>query len=135
MGYFDSHCWHLFDMVYSINKEVKKMEIEIGQKFWCKCGNEYYPHKGIRNKSKHGKGNLYKYYPKEIKFCCEEMKKAFDKKFIGFGEFEDGGYCGFGRANTNINIYSCSPYPEGAFWTEMKINFCPFCGKKIIERG
>jgi len=107
------------------------MKVKLGQKFWCKCGNAFHPHQRIKNKSKHGKGNLYEYYIKDIKFCCEKMREAFDKKFIGFGNFEDGGYAGYGKINININIYSCLPYPEGACWEDMKINFCPFCGEKI----
>ena len=107
------------------------MKVKLGQEFWCKCGNATHPHKRIKDKTKHGKGDLYRYFIKEIKYCCDDMKEAFDKKFVGFGDYEDGGYVGFYKANTDINIYFCSPYPEGAFWDAMKINFCPFCGKKI----
>lgn len=59
-------------------------------------------------------------------FCCEVMAGAWEEDFISFGEFE-----GLLNKNGNVNIYHCRPYPEGAFWDELAIKFCPFCGEKI----
>lgn len=61
-------------------------------------------------------------------FCCNEMEEAFEDKFINFGEYDYYGY----QNDNNVNIYHCSPYPEGACWDEMAIKFCPFCGEEII---
>jgi len=105
------------------------MQIKLEQKFWCKCGKKIYPHKGIKNKAKHGKGKLHSFVVREIDYCCEQMEKAFVEKFIGFGDYEIGGYAGF---DIYVNIYNCYlPYPECACWTGMEINFCPFCKKEI----
>lgn len=62
----------------------------------------------------------------EKEFCCEEMKEAFEERFIIFGEADTSI-----NANNDVNILKCSPYPEGAVWDEMAIKFCPFCGEKI----
>ena len=58
-----------------------------------------------------------------IDYCCE---KARESEAIKFGEF-DSVYI----SDANMNIASCSPYPEGAAWDEEAINFCPFCGIEI----
>lgn len=67
----------------------------------------------------------------EIKFgephaCCTDMKNAIDDNFIGFGEYE-----GLLNQVGSACIYHCSPYPEGACWDEMSIQYCPFCGEEI----
>jgi hypothetical protein len=63
-----------------------------------------------------------------IDFCCEEMEDAWKSRdrFIGFGEFD-----GMLNKDCNVNIYHCSPWPEGAVWDEMAIRFCPFCAEPI----
>ncbi len=33
--------------------------------------------------------------------------------------------------NSDVVISRCHPYPEGASWDDVKINYCPFCGKPI----
>lgn len=64
----------------------------------------------------------------ETDFCCDKMKEAFEDSFIEFGEYPSDSIL---NCDSNVNIYKCSPYPEGACWDEMAISFCPFCGKKI----
>ena len=59
-------------------------------------------------------------------FCCGDMAEAWEENFIHFGETD-----GFLNRDENINIAHCSPYPEGAVFDEMAINFCPFCATKI----
>lgn len=59
--------------------------------------------------------------------CCPEAKTAWNRGFIRFGE-----------RDTTLNhieracVYSCLPYPEGAVWDSMPINFCPFCAAPIV---
>lgn len=62
----------------------------------------------------------------EYTFCCTEMEAAVDGRFIGFGS-----YAYFMNTDTDVNIYRCAPYPEGAVWECMAINLCPFCGAQI----
>ena len=59
--------------------------------------------------------------------CCPDMKMALDEQFIGFGEYDS-----MLNKLDFMCIYHCSPYPEGACWDEMEIDFCPFCGEEII---
>ena len=59
-------------------------------------------------------------------FCCEKMEEAWERRFIGFGEYD----CYLNR-NSDVNVYKCHPYPEGACWDEMAIKQCPFCGEEI----
>jgi len=59
--------------------------------------------------------------------CCPDMELALEENFIGFGEYDSM----LNRVQS-ICIYHCSPYPEGACWDEMIIDFCPFCGDEII---
>lgn len=62
-------------------------------------------------------------------FCCDAMREAWREKAVGFGDYEDGKAAG--ETDIAINIYQCSPWPEGAAWTSFTINFCPFCGEAI----
>lgn len=83
----------------------------------------------IAEKNKH-----YTDYDCKIeKYCCEKMEEAIDEGFVKFGEFDDYPF----NKNTNLNIFLCHPYPEGACWDEMPIKYCPFCGEevKIIKQG
>ena len=66
----------------------------------------------------------------DIIYCCKEMKEAFSEHYIGFGEFE-----GPLNKNSNINIYHCIPFPEGAAWDEKSIKYCPFCREKITIKN
>ena len=63
--------------------------------------------------------------------CCNDMKIALDEHFIGLGDYDNGSFV-MPKNEIAINIYQCSPYPEGATWDDMPIQFCPFCGSKII---
>lgn len=72
-----------------------------------------------------------KVYPTEYKldnvnFCCDEMREAWNDYAIQFGEKE------MLNTNHNVNIFRCSPYPEGAVFTEYEILYCPFCGELIV---
>jgi hypothetical protein len=60
-------------------------------------------------------------------FCCPEMKGAWEERAVHFGDYEHI----YNRLN-RVCIYHCSAYPEGACWDEYVINFCPFCGAKIV---
>jgi hypothetical protein len=62
-----------------------------------------------------------------IEWCCEKLKLAFDKGFIGFGEE------GWFNTINGFCIYYRRCYPEGACTYEIKISYCPFCGEKIEE--
>lgn len=64
----------------------------------------------------------------EIDYCCEKMEEAFQEDFIGFGEFKVDRPL---NRDNNVNIFHCSPYPEGAVWSEMAIKLCPWCKEKI----
>lgn len=59
-------------------------------------------------------------------YCCDNMAEAFKDQFIVFGEYDS-----MLNRDRNVNIVHCSPYPEGAVWDEMAINFCPFCAAPI----
>jgi len=72
--------------------------------------------------------DVYEYKLLEITdICCQEMKDALHDNAVGFGVFHDA----ILNSDKNINFADCSPYPEGAVWTEYAINFCPFCGKRV----
>lgn len=103
------------------------MQVKFKSTYWCSCGNASWPHSGIRKPELHQQERFKSFEVQDIKFCCSEMKEAFDEKFICAGEFE---YSGLNK-NTDVNILCCSAYPECVSWTEMKINICPFCGEKI----
>ena len=103
------------------------MKVQYWKEFWCSCGNSMYPHKGIRIKQRHERGCFRGYDYTITKFCCDDMQEATEYKFICFGERDE--YLG---KDCNINIISCSPYPECVIWNIMAINVCPFCGEKII---
>lgn len=75
------------------------------------------------------KGDIAEIKMASIDFCCDEAKEAFESNFIGFGEYD-----GMLNQSKTMNIYHCSPYPEGAFFDEMPINSCPFCGRLIEIR-
>src|SRR3990167_3738963 len=59
-------------------------------------------------------------------FCCLRLEKAWNADAVGFGEANSS----YGEQG-GVNIYHCSPYPEGAVWDEYPIDFCPFCGIAI----
>lgn len=69
------------------------------------------------------------------RWCCDDMREAWGKdygqnQYIGFGEYEYGL-----NRDRNVNIYHCSPWPEGAAWHKLAIRFCPFCAERIIIDG
>jgi hypothetical protein len=67
----------------------------------------------------------------EIKaICCERMNEALEGNFIRFGSHDT-----WLNRNHNLNLLHCSPYPEGACWDTMAINYCPFCGEKFTRQG
>ncbi len=72
--------------------------------------------------------SIYDIEEAEIDYCCKLMEKAFQEEFIGFGEFNVDRPL---NKNNNVNIFHCSPYPEGAVWDEMAIELCPWCKEKI----
>lgn len=61
------------------------------------------------------------------KVCCNDMREAMEDNYIGFGEYNSTL-----NHDSNVNIFCCSPYPEGACWSSMAIKYCPFCAEKII---
>lgn len=71
-------------------------------------------------------GNVRDVTVESVSYYCDEMKEAWDDEFIGLGGFDS---CL--NKDRNVNIYHCSPYPEGAAWCAMPINYCPFCGAEI----
>jgi len=109
------------------------MIVKAVAKYWCECGNSMYPHKGIKKKylGRHKRGHLRGYRPKiEMgEYCCNFMKEAIDDEYIVFGEYGE-----YMSKDLNLNIIHCSPYPEGAVFTECPIEYCPFCADKIIVR-
>lgn len=62
----------------------------------------------------------------KVNVCCESMEHALDARFISIGYYEYPD-----KTDNSVNIFKCYPWPEGAAWDSMKIEFCPFCGKKI----
>lgn len=72
--------------------------------------------------------SIYDIEDVEIKYCCKPMEEAFQEEFIGFGEFNVDRPL---NKNNNVNIFHCSPYPEGAVWTAMAIELCLWCKEKI----
>jgi hypothetical protein len=109
------------------------MEVRTKTAYWCKCKQTHHPHKGIKNEELHGKGLADKAVPTVDKFCCTDMEEAYNDEFISLGNYETGAtYDRDGNLdNAQLNIFKCSPYPEGACWGEMAIRFCPFCGEAI----
>ena len=99
--------------------------------YWCKCGNHHYPPKNWEKKivkpELHSQGTQDDWEVEITSYCCDEMKEAVNDRFIGNSE-PDGGYRG-----DVYSIFHCSPYPEGAAWDSMNIQFCPFCGKGITK--
>jgi hypothetical protein len=63
----------------------------------------------------------------EVEFCCEEMKEAWNDRFIGFGEFDSYPI----NRIVDVCVYRCFAYPEGAFYNEMPLKYCPFCAEEI----
>lgn len=62
-----------------------------------------------------------------VEFCCDKMKEAWGEKFINFGEYDE--YATYNLPK--VCIYKCRPYPEGVFWDNTPIKYCPFCKAKI----
>lgn len=83
----------------------------------------------ISSLPQHKKGDVKCYKHGNIEFCCDEMSEAWDDKIIFFGEYDT-----FASINMdkNVNISKCYAYPEGTFWDEFAIKFCPFCGGAIV---
>lgn len=108
------------------------MEVIYKTRFWCSCGNHNFndtkPHRKAKGRDC-GKGVIRDCPEESIIFCCDEMKEAFNERFIVFGSYE-----GYG-ADNNVNIIDCHPWPEGASFEEHTINFCPFCGDKIVTKN
>jgi hypothetical protein len=72
------------------------------------------------------KGEIRDICQSHIKFCCEDMERAYGE-FIIFGEHDS-----LLNKNYNVNILNCYPYSEGAVWEIMPIHYCPFCTCEII---
>ncbi len=70
--------------------------------------------------------SVWEYKFDRVDFCCGAMRRAFNDKFIFFGEYD-----GTLNQDRNINIGLCHPYPEGACWDEIPIKLCPFCGEAL----
>lgn len=96
------------------------MKVKFEVIYWCECGN--YPHPHLNHKKRN---NVYQYNEKIDNFCCDDMENAYKEDFIIFGAKDDN------WSDKNINITHCSPWPDGASWSEMPISFCPFCASKI----
>jgi len=58
-------------------------------------------------------------------FCCDEMRKATEKRFIVFGEDD------WLNKDNHMNIIRTACYPSGTVVDRMGISFCPFCGEEI----
>lgn len=101
------------------------MKVQIFKVYWCKCGNDEFPHKWhkIRNPKLHGKAEFKTYvYDIDGKYCCDEMKEALDGDFITFGNPD---YTTI-TENTSLNI------TKESWGTDIiPIKFCPFCGEPI----
>jgi hypothetical protein len=100
------------------------MKLKVIRRYWDKAGN-----RRIKpgQESKFDVGNLESVRDEVVSFCCDEMEKAWGDHFVHFGELD----ALLGNLNGDVNIYHCSPYPEGAAWSEMAIRFCPFCAEPI----
>ncbi len=99
-----------------------------------KTRTSYYERDGILGEKYGGpkhylfrKGDIEKIEGKVESPCCPDMELAIGDEFIGFGEFDS-----ILNSVKAMCLYQCSPFPEGASWDEMHIEFCPFCGEKII---
>jgi hypothetical protein len=66
----------------------------------------------------------------QLQFCCDEMKEAWENDFVGLADYSNKTSVR-SKTEVEVNIYKCYPYPEGAAWDGMEIEFCPFCGKEI----
>ena len=72
------------------------------------------------------KGDVQSVQWSDFQPCCVKAQQAWHKSLIGFGE-----------RDTTINnvervcVYACLPYPEGAVWDSMPIDFCPFCAAPV----
>lgn len=104
---------------------MAKLIVRIEELFFCSCGNDYYLHKGIRIQTNHQKGAHRGYNLTVMKSCCEEMTDAIDKEIIQLGNDS----CLDKPEDKRVNIIRPS-------WEDSivlsSINFCPFCGAKII---
>lgn len=81
----------------------------------------------IYTKDKRNNGKTFKLV--SIDFCCDEAREAWEDRAIIFGEADS-----VWNLNHDVNFLQCSPYPEGAVFTEYKISFCPFCGKQVTTQ-
>lgn len=100
------------------------MKVKIFKVYWCKCGNDEFPHRWrkIRNPKLHGKGSFKaNTYDIDGPYCCDEMEKALEDGFIHFGDPEFS----MTRATT-FSVVKRS-------WVNelLTVNFCPFCGESI----
>jgi len=67
---------------------------------------------------------------KSTSFCCDKMREAYVDGAVFFGDYE-----ATWNKDSNLNIGKCSVYPEGAFWDEYPISFCPFCSASVVCVG
>lgn len=99
------------------------MKLKAIRSYWSKNGNRRLkPGEELIVEA----GGLAEISAEVTSFCCDEMERAWADQFIDFGEFES-----MANKNNDVNIYVCCVYPEGAFWDEIPIRFCPFCAERI----
>jgi hypothetical protein len=73
-------------------------------------------------------GDIREIILREIdKVCCNDMREAMEENYIAFGDYDV-----LLNRNNDVNIFHCSPYPEGPCWSTMAIKYCPFCAEEII---
>lgn len=82
----------------------------------------------IKTSTEYYEGKVYGIKAIDVEFCCDDMKGAFEENYIRFGEYPPDSILNY---DSNVNIYRCFPYPEGACWDEMPIKYCPFCAEEI----
>ncbi len=77
----------------------------------------------VTAKWKYSNGRKFELKEIDVDYCCYEMEHT---DCIKFGEFD-----GLLNQNQDVNIAKYSSYPECGYYTEEKINYCPFCGTSI----
>lgn len=63
-------------------------------------------------------------------FCCPEMKSMWQNDVIGYGSYQYPHL--HSPENKTINLRYWDIYPEGSHCHDEAIEFCPFCGEKIV---
>lgn len=71
----------------------------------------------------------------EIKFCCKYIEYAIKHGFIDDEWSEGPGGIKLWASNEMLANYTWLSGPGEGEPTELPINFCPFCGAKIIWEG